>query len=716
VKQSIFSVSMLTFSLCLCGEKNMNPELATREVFWNIPHSLVWVMYLMFVVSVTIAGYGFWRRVQVWRRGLSANRFDRPVERLKRVLKHATAQQRTIREKYAAIFHSFIYSGFIILAIATTVVAIDYDFGLPVMQGRFYLYFQSLIVDIFGALVLIGVGIALWRRISLKPKKLVYTEESTLILTTIFLMALTGFLVEGWRIAATDDVWGKWSPVGFLIAQSASFMSKSALRAAHFGAWWTHAVLVFGFIAWAPFTKMAHVIFGPLNIYTSSLAPTGASLKKIDIDKAMETGEPLGVKTLAGWSWKDLADFDACTECGRCTNVCPANTVGKELSPRDIILDLQKFMHANPFAAFGLVNGKSANGNDSSALSPQSSALPIIGAVPSTSPEALWQCTTCGACMEACPVFIEQMPKIVDMRRFLVMEEADFPETMGEAVTSMETRGHPFKGTQSTRIDWTEGLDIPTMADAKDVEVLFWVGCGGALIERNQKVVRATAQLLQTAGVKFAILGREEKCTGDPARRIGNEFLFDMLAKENTEKLNAYGVKKIVTSCPHCFNTFRNEYPEFGGNYEVFHHSEYLAKLVDEGKIKPSSKSEKKITFHDPCYLGRHNGVFDAPRQLVQIASRNAPLEMAQSRENGFCCGGGGGMSFVEEPKDKRVNQERARQILETGADIVAVGCPFCTTMLEDGINARKGDRDVRVMDVAELLWQSVQDSSVTKN
>jgi Fe-S oxidoreductase len=301
----------------------------------------------------------------------------------------------------------------------------------------------------------------------------------------------------------------------------------------------------------------------------------------------------------------------------------------------------------------------------------------------------------------------------VDMRRFLVMEEADFPDTMGDAVTSMETRGHPFKGTQATRVDWTEGLNLQSISEAKDAEVLFWVGCGGALIERNQKTVRATAQLLQQAGVKFSILGREEKCTGDPARRIGNEFLFEILAKENAEKLNQYGVKQIVTSCPHCFNTFKNEYPQFGGKYEVFHHSEYLAKLVDDGKLRPTAASDKKITFHDPCYLGRHNGVYDAPRKLVQLSSRNQPLEPKRSREKGFCCGGGGGMSFVEEPKDKRVNQERAKELLETGADVVAVGCPFCMTMLEDGINARKGDRDVRVMDVAELLWQSVQDSNV---
>jgi Fe-S oxidoreductase len=396
----------------------------------------------------------------------------------------------------------------------------------------------------------------------------------------------------------------------------------------------------------------------------------------------------MGVKTLAGFMWKDLLDLDACTECGRCTSVCPANTVGKSLSPRDLILDLRNFARRDGDSAF---------------------ATPIVNAVPATAAESLWQCTTCGACMEACPVFIEQMPKIVDMRRYLVMEESDFPDTMQEAITSLESRGHPFRGTQSSRVDWAEGLNVKTIAEARDAEVLLWVGCGGALIERNQKVVRATAQLLEKAGVKFAILGREEKCTGDPARRIGNEFLFETLAKENVEKLNGYEVKKIVTLCPHCFNTLRNEYPQFGGHYEVYHHSEFLAKLLDDGKIKPITPGEQKITFHDPCYLGRHNGIFDTPRQLLQISSLST-VEMKQSRENGFCCGGGGGMSFVEEPREKRVNQERARQALETGADVVAVGCPFCMTMMEDGVNARKGERDVRVMDVAELLWQSVKE------
>ncbi len=660
---------------------------ATRPVLWNITN--VWVMYVMFIVSLAVAGYGLYRRVAMWRRGLPANRFDRPAERLKMLLKHALGQRRTISEKYAGFFHTFIYTGFIILTAATTVVMLDYDFGLPIMRGAFYLYFQSFIVDVFGALVLVGVVVAAARRLLIKPVKLVYTGEALLILAAIFLIALTGFLIEGWRIAATDDPWGAWSPFGYLVALvSQSLMSVEAMKTAHLITWWAHAILVFGFIAWAPYTKMIHALTGPLNIYTARLAPGGASLRLLDFDKLAETGEPMGVKTLAGFTWKDLLDLDACTECGRCVSVCPANTVGKSLSPRDIILDLRNFARVGD-SAF---------------------TAPIINAVPATSPERLWQCTTCGACMEACPVFIEQMPKIVDMRRYLVMEESNFPDTMQEAITSLESRGHPFRGAQSSRVDWAEGLNVRTIAEARDAEVLLWVGCGGALIERNQKVVRATAQLLEKAGVKFAILGREEKCTGDPARRIGNEFLFEMMAKDNVATLDGYDVKKIVTSCPHCFNTFRNEYPQFGGGYEVYHHSEFLAKLVDEGRLQPVAQAGKTITYHDPCYLGRHNGVFDAPRRLAQISS-GSTVEMKQSREQGFCCGGGGGMSFVEEPRDKRVNQERARQALETGADVVAVGCPFCMTMLEDGVNARKGDRDVKVMDVAELLWQSTQKS-----
>jgi Fe-S oxidoreductase/nitrate reductase gamma subunit len=656
----------------------MNPADATRQIYWNISH--IWAMYVLLLPTVAILVYGFYRQVKRWRHGAPAARFDQPLSRLKLVFKHALAQRRTARNTYAGVFHRFISYGFVILTIATTIVALDADFGTAIMRGHFYLYFQSLIVDLFGALVLVGVCLAAARRYISRPKSLVYTDEATWILVLIAFICLQGFLLEGWRIAATNDPWASYSPVGNLIARvSRPVLTDAALQGAHRFTWWFHLLLSFGVLAWFPYTKMMHIVTAPLNIYTAQLVPLGASLKHIDFEKT----ESFGVNSLATFTWKDLLDLDACTECGRCTAVCPAHIVGKELSPRDIVLGLRDLMRND-----GLTSD-------------------IIGSIPATSPVALWQCTTCVACMQACPVFIEQMPKIVDMRRYLVMEEAEFPESMQQAITSLEKRGHPFSGTNATRVDWADGLDVKHISEVQDAEVLLWVGCGGALIERNQKVTRSTAQLLDRAGVKFAILGRDEKCSGDPARRIGNEFLFEMLAKDNVESLNKHNVKKIVTSCPHCFNAFRNEYPHYGGNFEVYHHSEYLARLVSEGKLKSIAATNKKVAYHDPCYLGRQNGIYDSPRQLVQIAGNGAALEMARSREKSFCCGGGGGMSFVDEPPEKRVNQERAREALATGADVLAVGCPFCMTMMEDGINARRGEREMKVMDVAELLWEA---------
>jgi Fe-S oxidoreductase/nitrate reductase gamma subunit len=632
---------------------------ATREIYWNISH--VWVMYALLVPALVIGGWGIWRRVQRWRTGGPAQRFDRPAVRIRRLLDHSLAQRRN------PWFHRLLTWGFIILTIATTVVALDADFGTSIMRGKFYLYFQSLIVDVFGALVLVGVGIAAVRRYGTRPKKLVYTDEATLILASIFVIALTGFLVEAWRIEGTRDPWRAWSPFGNLLGQAfAAFMSVESMIAAHRVLWWLHLVVSLAFFAWLPFTKMKHVVTSPLNIYTSNLAPIGASLKSVDFEKS----EKLGVSTLEDFTWKDMLDFDACTECGRCTDACPAHAVGKSLSPRDIILQLRDLP-----AGSNVLQGASA-------------------------PEPLWECTTCAACVEACPVFIEQMPKIVDMRRHLVMEQAEFPDSMQAAVLSLEKRGHPFTGTQATRVDWAQGLDIQHVSEAKDAELLFWVGCGGALIERNQKVIRATAQLLTKAGVKFAILGRDEKCSGDPARRIGNEFLFETLAKHNIANLTKYKVRKVVTPCPHCFNTFRNEYPQYGGMFEVEHHSTFLANLVAEKKLTPAKQAS--VTFHDPCYLGRQNGVYEAPREVA-----GASVEMERSRNKSFCCGGGGGMSFVDEPPAQRVNQERAAEALATGAEVLATGCPFCMTMMQDGINAVRGEREMRVLDISEVLLES---------
>ena len=502
----------------------MNHDDATRPILWNIQHA--WIMYVLLVPTMAVAGYGFYRRVRLWRRGQSEPRFDRPLRRIGLLLANAVLQMRTWRNAYPGAMHAMIFWGFVVLTIATTVVMIDYDFGIPIMRGNFYLYFQSLFVDVCGALAIVGVGMAASRRWIARPKQLVYTTEASAILIAIFVILVSGFLIEGWRIAVTDDPWGAWSPFGNLVAAaSRPLLSADTMRTAHWATWWTHLLLVFGFIAWAPYTKMAHVVTSSLNIYTARLAPIGATLRKIDFEKS----EKLGINALSGFTWKDLLDFDACTECGRCTAACPAHRVGKVLSPRDIILDLQRLSHdtTRDFAAS------------------------YVGATPALSVEAMWECTTCGACVEACPVAIEQMPKIVDTRRFLVMEDAEFPDTMQQALTSVETRGHPFRGTAFSRVDWAAGLDLATMADVQQADVLLWVGCGGALVERNQKVVRSLAQLLGKAGVKFAILGREEKCTGDPARRIGNEFLFETLANENIATLDKYQVKQIVTSCPH---------------------------------------------------------------------------------------------------------------------------------------------------------------------
>ena len=673
----------------------------TRIVYWNIDHH--WLMYVMLIPTLGIAGYGVWRHVQKWRAGKPALRFDRPAERFKRLLKMAVLQISIWRDPLAGAMHAMMFWGFITLGIATTVVAIHEDFNIPIMQGDFYLYFQSLFVDVLGGFAVIGTVLAGMRRWFLKPRQLVFTDEASWILMILFVILVSGYLLEGWRIAVTDDPWGNWSPVGnFIAGTSLAMASKATLQLCHVIVWWGHLVLVFGFMAWAPYTKMLHVLTAPLNIFTADLDSRVGSMKPLDF----ETATSFGVNSLEQFTWKELLDFDSCTECGRCSSVCPANTVGKELSPRDIILDLQGKLKESDFST---ILPADKVDEDAGPL------FPVIGTTPALSPEALWQCTTCAACVDACPVSIEQFPKILDMRRYLAMEEAEMPPMLQDAMTSLEQRGHPFRGTQASRTDWSEGLEIPHFSDVENPEVLLWVGCGGALVDRNQKSTQALAGVLRHAGVRFGILGRDESCTGDPARRAGNEFLFDTMARDNVQTFESNSVKSVITSCPHCFNTLRNEYPQWGADIEVFHHTTFLAKLIGEGRLEIDSESMESITLHDPCYLGRHNGVTEEPRDLLERISGKRPVEMKQHGEQSFCCGGGGGLSFVEEPSDKRVNVERAQQAVDTGADTVAVGCPFCTTMLEDGLGAVQSDKDVAVKDIAELMWDNIQRQQTTQ-
>jgi Fe-S oxidoreductase/nitrate reductase gamma subunit len=668
----------------------------TREVYWNIDHASF--LYFVMLPAIAVGLWRLWTFVAHWRTGKPANRFDRPAQRWQSLLIYGFGQKRVARHAYAGIFHGFLFAGLVILFIGTLVVWVHVDFGLRIMQGSFYLYFQSLTLDLFGLFAVIALLMILARRMFFKPARLANDVRDWIMPALLLAILVTGFMLEGLRLGATTDPWAVWSPVGLAFGRMFSaMMSVGVMRSLHAGTWWFHMALVASLFAIAPFSKLLHVVTAPANIYFRSLEPKGRVAREINL----ETAESFGTSRLEQLTWKDYLDLDACTECGRCQDACPAHATGKPLSPKALILDMRGVSH--DLAARSLPGPLRKAGE-----------VPLLtGGV--IAEETLWSCTNCMACMEACPVFIEHVPKIIDMRRYLVMEEGRLPATMEGALRHMESRGHPFAGATASRTDWCKGLDVKIAAQAGPTEYLYWVGCAGAMNPRSQKVARAFAETLIEAGVDFSILGEEEQCTGDSARRMGNELLFETMAQRNIGLLAVRGVKKIITTCPHCFNTFKNEYPALGGTYEVFHHSEILDRLVAEGKWRPKAQWSETITFHDPCHLGRYNGIVDAPRNVISAAA-GAPIEMARAKANSFCCGAGGGRMWADEPPQQRVSRERARQALATAADVVGVGCPFCMAMLDEAVSAEKGDRDVRVLDIAELLRgpEPVSDTTMT--
>ncbi len=653
--------------------------IPTREVYWNV--SDAWLIYVLLIPALAVFATGIYRHVRLWRIGGPERRSGLSLRRLKGLLAYGFAHRRILSNPYAGLFHLLFFSGFVVLLIGTVVVWMHAELGIRIMQGRFYLYFQSLALDVFGLLALIGLLMAFCRRFFFKPERLDNTWRDAVTVPLLVVILVTGFSLEGLRIAATGDPWADWSPVGLMASKLFTIvLPMEGLRPLHAALWWFHLALVFSLFAWLPYSKLLHLFTAPANIYFRSLDAKGAMIEPIDLENAVS----FGAESIDRFSWKGLLDLDACTSCGLCQDACPAFATGKPLSPKSLILDLRDELHRQGFPP------------------PAGQALPMIGG--RIQEETLWSCTTCMACMEVCPVFIEHVPKIVDMRRYLVMEEGRFPETMQHAMRCLEADGHPYPGTTASRLDWCEGLDVKILAEVGSAEYLYWVGCSTALNTRNRKTARALVQLLQKAGVDFAILGNEEHCTGDPARRMGNEYLFQTLARRNIELLASRGVKKIVTTCPHCFNTFKNEYPQFGASFEVFHHSQLLAQLIEEGRLKPPDGSAAKITFHDPCYLGRYNDTYDEPRSVISALPGADMVEMERHREQSFCCGAGGGMMWVDEPSEKRVGTLRARHALETGSDILAVACPFCMTMLADGVDNEKGGREMKVLDIAELL------------
>jgi Fe-S oxidoreductase len=439
------------------------------------------------------------------------------------------------------------------------------------------------------------------------------------------------------------------------------------------------------------FNRLWHIVIAPINVFFRNLEPRGAL---IPID--LETAENFGASKVEDFTWKHLMDLDACTRCGRCQDNCPAYLSGKPLSPKKVVQDLKSSLLEQAPLLF-----KSQGNGDQNAKTKT-----LIGEV--IAEDEIWNCTTCFACHEACPVWIEPMAKIVEMRRNLVLEQASIPETGLGALKSIEARGHPWSGTKLTRTDWADGLDIKTLAEDSDIDTLFWVGCTEALEERSTRVAQAIARLLKLADINFGILGAEESCCGDPARRLGNEYLFQMQAQKNIELMKSYNVKRIVTGCPHCYNTIKHEYRQFGGEFEVMHHTEFIAELLQEGKIRVIKSARGLAAYHDACYLARYNNILEAPRQILNNLPDITLVELERNRERGFCCGAGGGHLWLEEQKrGERINEMRTEQVIDTKARIVATACPYCLQMFEDGIKTKAAEESLKAMDVAELVEQS---------
>jgi len=517
------------------------------------------------------------------------------------------------------------------------------------------------------------------------------------------------YAVEIGSPLGSHDIEFRWyEPAGCAAAMLMQGASDDTLTVVKHLGFWTHSALVLIFLNLLPYSKHFHVITAIPNVYAQSLAPPGRLPPLVDMDGMLEREETLGIKRIDQFSWKAILDFYTCTECGRCSDHCPATKTGKKLSPKHLTLDLRDFLykHENALvAAKAKTNGSAEAGVGET---PEHQKDLVDGVI---DPEVLWACTTCRACEQECPVFITFVDKIVDMRRYLTQERGEFPNELQSAFRALESSYNPWGFPADERAKWAEGLAVKTVAEHPDAAVLFWIGCAPAFDDRARKVTRATAQLLIKAGIDFAILGNDEQCTGDPARRAGNEYLFQRFARQNVETLNGCGAdkKKIVCTCPHCFNTLKNEYGDFGGHYDVIHHTEFLAALVREGRLRPVKRVDKKVAYHDSCYLGRYNEVYEPPREALRSIPGLTLLEPAETRDRGMCCGAGGAQMFKEEEHGReRVNVQRTRQLLDTKPDAVSSACPFCMRMLTDGL-ADMNRENLPQLDVAELLWEAVE-------
>lgn len=634
------------------------------------------------------------------------NRFDQLGKRLIDTLKYAIGQRRFVRQNQkssdfrAGIMHIFVFWGFLVISLRTITLfgkGFDADFVLPFLTG-FPGFVYSTTLNVFALLVAVGVSYFLIRRIFVKPKRITISTEGYIILSTILSLVITDFFFD-----ASHMLLGGNTPegafVGHMLAPLLSGLPVGVLQFIEGFSFIVHLILILAFLNFLPYGKHFHIITGIPNVFFRNLKPLG-QLSKVDLED--ETATSFGADHIEQFSWKNYLDWYTCTECGRCQDLCPAWNSDKPLSPKKLTIDLRDFLYKKQNKLNASIQGNNTELDEMGFVKDEKA---LLGE--QISHDVIWACTTCRACEEACPVFIEYVQEIVDMRRSLVLMQGSFPQEVQTVFQNIERNYNPWGIGFSERGSWAKEVDVKTLEEDADVEYLYFGGCAANFDDKNKKVALALSKIMKKAGIKFGILGVEEKCTGDPARRIGNEYLAQMLMKENVETMNKYKVKKVVSSCPHCFNTIKNEFPQFGGHYEVIHHTDLINDLIKKGIIKADKPVNKKVVYHDSCYLGRYNDVYDPPREILEAIPGVELKEAELTKERGRCCGAGGGRMWMEETIGKRVNEMRLNDLKETGAETAASGCPFCKTMLHDAINQTKTE-GMETQDVIEILAESM--------
>ena len=682
------------------------------------------IFLAVLLLAVGLFSYNVQRLVHYMRTvGQAEDRTDHPAVRVRNLISIGLAQTKILRDPGAGILHALVFWGFLVLGAGTVEllargVVPGFDFGDFLPRPLYQLFLLS--QELFALLVLAAVGLLLYRRLVVKPRRLqgdrIHSGDAIFVLAMIAGLMVTLFLIGGYEGVHAPDAVGFFRPVSLALTRTFTGLglSPDAAMTGESASFWAHGLLILYFLNHLPYSKHLHVVVSLPNVYLSNTSGPGQVGVMRAMDLEAEGAEQFGAADVTHLSWKNLLDSYSCTECGRCTAACPANLTGKVLSPRKIMINTrQRLLEYAPLAVgdLGEFRDPKLHGGEGDDAGAQTATAAVANRLLDNyiTEEELWQCTSCRACVQECPVAIDQLDIINELRRDLVLMESRFPAEVQPAFESMERNGSPWAFNPADRGRWAEGLEISTMAELMEKgerpDILFWVGCMGSFDDRAKKITVAFARILKAAGIRFAILGQEESCNGDPARRMGNEYLYQMLAKQTIETLDRYEVRTIVTFCPHCFHQIGNEYPQLGGNYEVVHHSTFIERLLEQELVPLSGEDGQRLTmaYHDSCYLGRYNDVYDAPREALRRALPVVNLvEPKRTRSRGLCCGAGGGRMFMEESQGKRINVERTEELLATGADAIAVACPFCMTMMTDGLAAKESA--VPVYDISEVV------------